>query len=80
MQSMNKYNSMFDVAFSIDHDCDDPYDIPVAKLIDAMQERVNELRKLGGESIEAFGLCDTYEHQEMQELFNELSFREDKYE
>lgn len=65
-----KYNSMFDVAFSIDHDQDDPYDIPVRELIDAMQRRVNELRTLGGEAIEAFGLCDTYSKEDMETLGN----------
>lgn len=61
---MPKYNTMVDVAFSIDHDCEDPYDIPVSDLIDAMLLRVQELRKTPpDEAIEAFGMCDTYTHE-----------------
>ncbi len=61
---MPKYNTMVDVAFTIEHDCEDPYDIPVADLIDAMLLRVQELRKTPpDEAIEAFGMCDTYDLQ-----------------
>lgn len=59
---MPKYNTMIDVACSIEHDCEDPYDIPVADMIAAMTLRLQELRKTPeNEAFEAFGICDTYE-------------------
>lgn len=63
-----KYNSMFEVAFSIDHSIEDPDEIGVEELIAALQKRVDEIKEIArrdpGEAIEAFGLLDTYEHQE----------------
>ena len=65
---MPKFNTMFDVAFSIDHDCDDPFDIPVAYLIEAMLRRARELQSLpADEALEAFGACDTYEIPEKED-------------
>ena len=60
---MAKYNTMFDVAFSLEHDYEDPYDIPVSDLCDALEKRLKYLRECREDSAvgEAFGVCDTYE-------------------
>lgn len=58
----HKYNTMFDVVFSIDHDCHSPIDVPLEVLLDALQARVNYLRANPEDAGDAFGVCDTYEH------------------
>lgn len=61
---MTKFNSMFDIAFSVEHNYTDPYDIPVEILIFALEKRLMDIKKrvLDGEKQfgEEFGLCDTY--------------------
>lgn len=57
-----KYNTMFDVAFSVEHDCDDPHDVPAAVLLQALRHRVNYLRRHPEDAMDAFGPCDTYEN------------------
>jgi hypothetical protein len=52
------YNTMFDVAFSVNHDCEDPQDVPMETLLSALQDRIDDIRS--NNEIEAFGLCDTY--------------------
>lgn len=71
-----KYNTMFDVAFSIDHDCDDPYDIPVDDIITALEARVQYLKANPLEVKEAIGACDTYDIKEptFGTLFVETDF------
>mgnify|MGYP001158865299 CR=1 FL=1 len=56
-----KYSTMFDFAFSIEHNHDDPCDIPRYKLIEAAKERLNNMT-LSANHIEEFGECDTYEN------------------
>ena len=56
-----KYNSMFDVAFSIEHDHEDPYDVPVKDLIAACRKRLDYLESHPDDAQEAFGHSDTYE-------------------
>jgi hypothetical protein len=55
-----KYNTMFDVAFSVEHDEEIPEDVSAALLLDAAQKRIDFLRNHPGEAAEAFGVCDTY--------------------
>lgn len=56
-----KYSSMFDFAFSIEHDYDNPCDIPRSKLIEAAIKRLESM-SLSEDHIEEFGECDTYEN------------------
>lgn len=63
---MPKYNTMVDVAFSVNHDFDDvemlvssPEGIQL--LIGAMRQRLFYLIDNKNEAGEAFGICDTYE-------------------
>lgn len=56
-----KYSSTFDFAFSIEHNCEDPCDIPREKLIEAAKKRLDGMR-LSEDHIEEFGECDTYEN------------------
>lgn len=59
---MPKYNTMFDVAFSIDHDYEDPEEIPKPLLIQALERRIKVLQENPSDMAEAFGVCDTYEN------------------
>lgn len=61
-----KYNTMFDVTFSIDHDYDDPNDIPYSDLIKALEKRLNFLKQNPSYAIDAFGVCDTYDNADLQ--------------
>ncbi len=56
-----KYSTMFDFCFSIEHNCDDPCDIPRSKLIEAAKKRLENM-SLSEDHIEEFGECDTYEN------------------
>ena len=53
-------NTMFDVAFSVNHE-GDPKDVPASVLLDALQQRINYLRANPQEAAEAFGISDSYE-------------------
>jgi len=55
---------MFDVAFTVVHLEDDPYDVPVTKLIEAATNRLIYLSNNLDEAKEAFGVSDTYEIEE----------------
>jgi len=57
-------NTMFDVAFTVVHLEDDPYDVPVTKLIEAATNRLIYLSNNLDEAKEAFGVSDTYEIEE----------------
>jgi len=59
-----KYNTMFDIAFTIDHDTEDARDIPADTLIDALERRIQVLKDNPGEALEAFGYNDTIELEE----------------
>ncbi len=56
-----KYNTMLDIAFPVEHVFEDPYDIPINVLIDALEKRIENLRQNPDDKWEAFGVCDTYE-------------------
>ena len=57
-----RYNTMVDVAFSVEHDYDDPYDIPLEVLIAALEKRIETLKSEDKNAAkEAFGFLDTYE-------------------
>jgi hypothetical protein len=51
---------MFDVAFTVEH-TGEPEDVPREILLDALQRRVDYLRANPQEAAEAFGVCDSYE-------------------
>ena len=57
---MTKYNTMFDVAFSVEHDNENPEDVSVALLLDAAQKRIDWLCNNPCDAVGAFGVCDTY--------------------
>lgn len=56
-----KYNTLFDIAFSYEHDYEDPHDVPPEQLIKALEERVRYLKDNPVEAEGAFGVNDTYE-------------------
>lgn len=56
-----RYNHMLDVAFTIESIAADWTDIPVIKLIDALQQRVAYLQANPDDAAEAFGYSDSYE-------------------
>ena len=56
-----KYSTMFDFAFSIEHNHENPCDIPRSKLIDAAKKRLDSM-SYSADHIEEFGECDTYEN------------------
>jgi len=58
-----KYNHMFDVAFSIESDEKDGYEVSSQLLINALEGRIKLLKESPSESAEAFGLVGTYENQ-----------------
>ncbi len=59
-----RYNTMFDVAFEVNHDCE-PGDVPIEVIIDALQQRVTYLKQNPDDAAEAFGVCDTYDREEV---------------
>lgn len=61
------FNHMFDVAFTVISDKEDGYEVPVSVLIAALKLRIATLEAMTneGEIREAFGLCDTYEIEEI---------------
>ena len=67
--SRPKYSTMLDVAFAIEHDFEDPLDIPLEDLIAALEQRIASIRR--GNEGEAFGVCDTYEIPPDQEQGHE---------
>ena len=56
-----KYSTMFDFTFSIEHNHDNPCDIPRDKLIEAAKKRLDNM-SLSEDHIDEFGECDTYEN------------------
>lgn len=56
-----KYSTMFDFAFSIEHNHENPCDIPRWKLIEAAKKRLDNMSQ-NETHIEEFGECDTYEN------------------
>lgn len=64
---MPRFNSMIDVAFSVEHDYETTEDLFVNDMnlvLDAMEQRLRYLRDNPMEAAEAFGVCDTYEIEE----------------
>ena len=64
---MPKYNTMVDVAFSVDHDFDDVESLTTTSegiqlLITGLSKRLAYLNDNPSEAGEAFGICDTYEN------------------
>lgn len=58
-----KYNTLFDVAFSVVHE-GDPADVPVEVLLEALQKRIDLLKAKPDEAAGAFGINDSYEVDE----------------
>lgn len=64
---MPRFNSMIDVAFSVEHNYETTEDLFVNDMnlvLDAMEQRLRYLRDNPMEAAEAFGVCDTYEIEE----------------
>lgn len=58
---MAKYNTMLDVAFTVEHDCVAGEDIPPELILAALERRVRSLRGASEFYRDAFGVNDTYE-------------------
>jgi len=61
-----KYNTMLDVAFSVEHTFDDEYELLHTThgrilVLTALAKRLATLMENQEECSEAFGICDTYE-------------------
>ena len=64
---MAKYNTMVDVAFTVEHDHKDPENLTPPEVIEALQRRINTLRTEALDEArvgEAFGILDTYENED----------------
>ncbi len=60
---------MLDVGFTVEHDCDDPMDLPKDVIIMALEERVRYLKNNPSDAAEAFGFYDTIEiNHELREF------------
>lgn len=57
---MKRLNTMFDVAFSLEH-VGDPEHVSAEALLNALQKRVDYLRQNPQEAADAFGVSDSYE-------------------
>jgi hypothetical protein len=53
------YNHLIDVAFTVEGPWEQLEDIPMEVLLAALQKRIDNIRQEN--TIESFGLCDTYE-------------------
>ena len=62
MSKLSRYNSAISIAFSVDHDCDDPLDLPLSFLVAALLRRVNNLLletpESAKEAFDAYDTCD----------------------
>jgi hypothetical protein len=59
---MKKFNHMFDFAFTVDSEFEDPYEIPRDQLFTAIQKRLDDLKQHPEEAADVFGYCnDSYE-------------------
>ena len=63
-----KYNHLFDVAFGVISDKEDPYDVTTEELIEALEKRLTALKTTDRSDAYAaavFGYCDaTYEEED----------------
>lgn len=59
------YNTMLDVAFTVEHTLEDPCNLctqgHIHLVLAALQRRVDYLKANPSEAAEAFGICDTIE-------------------
>lgn len=74
---MKRLNTMFDVAFSLEH-VGDPEHISAEALLNALQKRVDYLRQNPQEAADAFGINDSYEIDPMIDNDNR-NFVEDTF-
>lgn len=58
---MTKYSTLCDVGFIVVHEHDNPYNITVEELIQALENRIKDLKEQTNDAIDAFGILDTYE-------------------
>lgn len=64
---MPKFNTMFDIAFEVEHDYDLPEEVHEELIILALEKRLMEIKQrvMDGDREglvgEVFGICDTYE-------------------
>ena len=61
---MKRYNHAYTIAFSLDADEADPYEVSPEDLIDALQKRINDLRLYKTETLEAIECWDSVDNQE----------------
>lgn len=61
---MKRYNHAYTIAFSLDADEADPYEVGPEDLIDALQKRVNGLRLNREEVLEGVECWDSVDNQE----------------
>lgn len=74
---MKRLNTMFDVAFSLEH-VGDPEHVSAEALLNALQKRVDYLRQNPQEAADAFGINDSYEIAPLLDDANR-SFVEDEF-
>ena len=56
-----RYNHMYDIAFALETDQEDPYEVSEQEIARAIIKRVQSLLANSPEILEAIGHCDTYE-------------------
>lgn len=56
-----KYTTDYDILFSVNHDLDNPDDITAEMMIEALEERIENIKSCN-ESLEAFGQGETFEN------------------
>jgi len=66
-----KYNHMIDMAFSIETNEEDCYNIPKPAIISALLSRISSIIREDDSFWEAFSCCDTYEVEERRDEYYE---------
>jgi hypothetical protein len=64
MDKMTKYKHMLDVAFTIVTEKKNWEDLTHEELLEALQRRVDDIRKRPLHNTQAYNHCDTYEIQD----------------
>ena len=54
---MENYETVFDLCFSVKSGCGDPDEIPLPKILEGLQRRLDYLRENPEEIREAVGIC-----------------------
>lgn len=59
-----KYNALFDVAFTVITEYEDPYDSPAAVLLQGLRKRLEYLEQHPADCGDSFGFSDSYAIEE----------------